>query len=236
MSGPRLQIQGLTKKFGSVTAVSDLSFEAAPGRITGFLGPNGSGKTTTLRILLGLVEPTAGTATIDGRPYRHLPHPTRVIGAALEASNQHPGRTARDHLRVYAAMTGCPPGRVDEVIELLFMNDFADRRARGFSTGMRQRLNLATALLSDPPALVLDEPSNGLDPEGIAWLRRILRGLAHEGRTVLVSSHVLSEAESLVDDVVIIRAGRLLTQDTLDRVRNGGRLEDRFLQLTGALS
>ncbi|MFD0556585.1 ABC-2 type transport system ATP-binding protein [Stackebrandtia endophytica] len=234
MTAPHLRVRGLTKRFGEVAAVSDLTFDAGPGRITGFLGPNGSGKTTTLRMLLGLVRPTSGTATIDDRSYRQIPHPARTIGAALDSGNQHPGRTARDHLRVYGAMIGADDARVEEIIEMLFMTDFADRRVRGFSTGMRQRLNLGTALLGDPGALVLDEPSNGLDPEGIAWLRRFLRGLADEGRTILISSHVLSEAEQLVDDVVIIRGGRLLASDTLEQLTANGRLEDAFLQLTGA--
>lgn len=233
MTAPHLRVRGLTKRFGEVTAVSDLTFDAEPGRITGFLGPNGSGKTTTLRALLGLIRPTSGTATIDDRRYQQIQCPARTIGAVLDAGNQHPGRAARDHLRVYGAMSGVPDSRVEEVIDMLFMTDFADRRVRGFSTGMRQRLNLGTALLGDPGALVLDEPSNGLDPEGIAWLRRFLRGLASEGRTILISSHVLSEAEQLVDDVVIIRKGRLLASDTLERMTSEGRLEDTFLRLTG---
>lgn len=235
MTPHRVHIRGLTKHFGEITAVRDLSFTAEPGRVTGFLGPNGSGKTTTLRMLLGLVRPTSGTATIGDRGYRDLPAPARTVGAVLEASNFHPGRTARDHLRVYGDMIGAGAQRVAAVMDELDVTPFAHRRTGGFSTGMRQRLNLATALLGDPPVLVLDEPSNGLDPEGIAWLRRFLRGLAAQGRTVLVASHVLSEAQQLVDDVVILRRGRLLTATSLaELTASSTTLEDAFLRLTGA--
>lgn len=235
MSPERIEVRGLTKRFGEVTAVDDLGFTAEPGRVTGFLGPNGSGKTTTLRVLLNLVRPTAGSAGIGGRAYRDLPCPARTVGAVLEASHLHPGRSAREHLRVYAAMIGCGHRRVEHVLELLDANDFAHRKAGTFSTGMRQRLNLATALLGDPPVLILDEPSNGLDPEGIAWLRTFLRGLAGQGRTVLVASHVLAEAEQLVDDVVIVRSGRLVAQRQLSElVDQDSTLEREFLRLTGA--
>ncbi len=229
-----VRVRALTKRFGPVDAVQNLSFTAAPGAVTGLLGPNGSGKTTTLRMLLGLVRPSSGTALIGGRRYADLPHPARTVGALLDSAHPHPGRTARDHLRVYAAMAGCTDRRVEDVLQLLDMRPFADRRARGFSTGMRQRLNLATALLTDPPVLVLDEPSNGLDPEGIAWLRAFLRSLADEGRTVVVSSHVLSEAERLVDDVVILRAGRLACAGSLASLTaDGSDLEQAFLRVTG---
>ncbi|GAA2151710.1 MULTISPECIES: ABC transporter ATP-binding protein [Glycomyces] len=231
----RLEIRGLTKRFGKVEAVTDLTFDVEPGRVTGFLGPNGSGKTTTLRMLLGLVAPDGGTARIGGRRYRDLPEPARTVGAALEASNFHPARTGRDHLRVYADMLGVPTARVEEALALTGITDAAHRRAGGYSTGMRQRLNLATALLGDPPVLVLDEPTNGLDPEGIAWLRGLLRRLAGEGRMVLVASHVLSEAERLVDDVVVMRRGRLLATGPLAALTADGiGLEAAFLRLTGA--
>jgi ABC-2 type transport system ATP-binding protein len=211
----RISVRGLTKRFGEVLAVDDLSFDVRPGRVTGFLGPNGAGKTTTLRMLLGLVTPTSGTATIGGRDYRSLPAPQQVVGAALEASSFHPGRTARDHLRVFARTAGAPDSRADELLGLVGLSDAAGRRAGGFSLGMRQRLALATALLGDPQVLLLDEPANGLDPEGIYWLRGFLRHLASEGRTVLVSSHVLSEVQQTVDDVVIINRGRLVRQAPL---------------------
>ena len=178
--------------------------------VTGFLGPNGAGKTTTMRMLTGLVAPTSGTATISGRPYRQLRQPSCTVGAVFDASAFHPGHTARDHLRVYAAMGGHPDGRVTDLLDLLGLAEAADRRTRGFSTGMRQRLNLATALLGDPRVLLLDEPGNGLDPDGVRWLREFLRRLADDGCTVLVSSHVLGEMQQLVDDVVVIRRGELV--------------------------
>ncbi|WP_182111698.1 MULTISPECIES: ABC transporter ATP-binding protein [unclassified Actinotalea] len=205
-----VSVRNLTKRFGSVLAVDDLTFDVHPGRVTGFLGPNGAGKTTTLRMLLGLVRPSAGSATISGGTYATLPRPARVVGAALEAASFHPGRTARDHLRVLAPQVGVPDSRCDEVLDIVGLGAVARRRAGGFSLGMRQRLGLATTLLGDPQVLVLDEPANGLDPEGIAWLRSFLRHLAGEGRTVLVSSHVLSEVQQTVDDVVIIARGRLV--------------------------
>ncbi|MGN6243787.1 MAG: ATP-binding cassette domain-containing protein [Motilibacteraceae bacterium] len=209
-----VEVRGLTKHFGSgpraVHAVQDLTFRVLPGRVTGFLGPNGAGKTTTLRMLLGLVRPTAGQATIGGRLYAELVDPLHVVGAALEATGFHPGRTARDHLRVLCAQAGLPPRRADEVLALVGLAEAAARRVSGFSLGMRQRLALASALLGDPQVLLLDEPANGLDPAGIAWLRGFLRHLAAQGRTVLVSSHVLSEVAQTVDDVVIIARGRLV--------------------------
>jgi len=213
-SGIPIEISGLSKQFGHVTAVDDLSFTVEPGRVTGFLGPNGAGKTTTLRVLLGLVRATAGTATFGGTPYRDLPKPLETVGAALDA-NFHPGRTARNHLKVYATAAGLPSARVPAVLEQVGIAEFADRRVGGYSLGMRQRLSLAYTLLGDPGVLVLDEPINGLDPEGIKWIRGFLQRLAHEGRTVLVSSHLLSEVQQSVDDVVIISRGRLVRSGTL---------------------
>ena len=213
-SGIPIEISGLSKQFGHVTAVDDLSFTVEPGRVTGFLGPNGAGKTTTLRVLLGLVRATAGTATFGGTPYRDLPRPLTTVGAALDA-NFHPGRTARNHLRVYATAAGIPRDRVPLVLEQVGLDEFADRRVGGYSLGMRQRLSLAYTLLGDPGVFVLDEPINGLDPEGIKWIRGFLQGLAREGRTVLVSSHLLSEVQQSVDDVVIISRGRLVKTGTL---------------------
>jgi ABC-2 type transport system ATP-binding protein len=210
-----ITIQGLTKRFGDVLAVDDLSFEVDQGTVVGFLGPNGAGKTTTLRTLLGLVAPTAGSARIDGRPYRELADPIRHVGALLEASSFHPGRSARNHLRVVATAAGLPLDRADQVLDQVGLAQAGRRRVGGFSLGMRQRLGLATALLGDPQVLILDEPANGLDPEGVHWLRGFLRQLADQGRTVLVSSHVLAEVAQTVDQVVIIAAGRLVTQSTL---------------------
>jgi ABC-2 type transport system ATP-binding protein len=211
-----ISIEGLTKRFGDVLAVDDLSFEVDQGTVVGFLGPNGAGKTTTLRMLLGLVTPTAGTARIDGKPYRELPDPIRQVGALLEASSFHPGRSAHNHLRVIATAAGLPLARADQVLAQVDLTSAARRRVGGFSLGMRQRLGLATALLGDPQVLILDEPANGLDPEGVHWLRSFLRQLADQGRTVLVSSHVLAEVAQTVDQVVIIAAGRLVTQSTLN--------------------
>ena len=219
--GATIDVAGLTKQFAAVRAVDDLSFSVGPGRVTGFLGPNGAGKTTTLRCLLGLVAPTSGTATIDGKHYHDLPHSMRVVGSALEATGFHPGRNARNHLRVLARAAGIDERRVPEVLELVGLADSTTRSVGGFSLGMRQRLQLAAALLGDPGVLVLDEPANGLDPEGIAWLRAFLRYLAGEGRTVLVSSHVLSEVEQTVDDVVIIAKGRLVRACPLSELTAG---------------
>jgi ABC-2 type transport system ATP-binding protein len=228
-----IQAHGLTKKFGSVRAVDDLSFSVERGSVTGFLGPNGAGKTTTLRMLLGLVAPDAGTATIDGRAYTDLPEPLHRVGAVLEASSFHPGRTARNHLRIQALAGAVDPGRIDEVLDLVQLTGAAGRRIGGFSLGMRQRLGLATALLADPEILILDEPANGLDPEGVHWLRSLLRGFAAEGGTVLVSSHMLAETAQTVHSVVIIDHGRLVTQAPLASLTAHGDLEDVFLQLTG---
>jgi ABC-2 type transport system ATP-binding protein len=225
--GQVVAVSGLTKRFGPVTAVNDLSFEVQPGRVTGFLGPNGAGKTTTLRILLGLVRPTSGRATIGGRSYDQLADPLRTVGAALEATGFHPGRSARDHLRVLAATAGLTDQRVDDVLALVGLTDAAARRVGVFSLGMRQRLALAAALLGDPGVLLFDEPANGLDPSGIAWLRGFLRFLAEQGRTVLISSHVLSEVQQTVDDVVIITDGKLVRQASLSDLEGTGSVRVR---------
>jgi ABC-2 type transport system ATP-binding protein len=213
-----LTVHGLTKHFGSTVAVDGLSFSAVPGRILGFLGPNGAGKTTTLRTLLGLTLPTAGSATVEGRPYRELEDPIAVVGAVLEGPQFHPGRSGRNHLRVLAEAAGVPRGRVDEVLRLVELEGARDRRVKGYSLGMRQRLSLASALLGDPRALVLDEPANGLDPQGIRWLRDFLRERAREGRTILISSHVLAEVAQTVDEVVVINKGRLVAQGSLEEL------------------
>jgi ABC-2 type transport system ATP-binding protein len=228
-----IQIRGLVKRFGPVTAVDDLSFDVQPGTVTGFLGPNGAGKTTTLRILLGLVAPDAGTAAINGRSYRELPEPLHQAGAVLEASSFHPGRTARAHLRIQALAAEADASRIEDVLDLVGLAGAGDRRVGGFSLGMRQRLGLATALLADPELLILDEPANGLDPEGVRWLRGLLRGFAAEGGTVLVSSHLLAEVAQTVDEVVILDQGRLVAQGPVAELTAGGAgLEDVFFQLT----
>jgi ABC-2 type transport system ATP-binding protein len=214
----RITVSGLTKTFGVVKAVDNLSFTVEPGTVTGFLGPNGAGKTTTLRCVLGLVTPDSGGATIGGRPYTQLPNPPKTVGALLEASSFHPARTARNHLRVYCTVSGIPTKRADEVLDLVGLTSAANRKVKGYSMGMRQRLGLAAVLLGDPKVLVLDEPANGLDPEGIVWLRQFLRAMAADGRTVLVSSHVLSEVEQTVDNVVIISKGTLVRQGKLDEL------------------
>jgi ABC-2 type transport system ATP-binding protein len=229
---PVIDVRGLTKRFGGVTAVDQLSFTVEPGTVVGFLGPNGAGKTTTLRMLLGLVRPDSGTATINRLAYRDLPEPLHQVGAVLEASSYHPGRTARGHLRVQALAGQADESRIEDVLDVVGLADAADRRVGGFSLGMRQRLGLATALLTDPELLILDEPANGLDPEGVRWLRDLLRGLAAEGTTVLVSSHILAEVAQTVDSVVILDRGRLVTQSTLADLTSGGSLEEVFLQLT----
>jgi ABC-2 type transport system ATP-binding protein len=227
-----IEVRGLTKTFGAVTAVRDVSFTAPAGQVTGFLGPNGSGKTTTLRVALGLIRPTAGEALVGGLPYRHLAQPRRRVGALLEATGFHPGRRARDHLAVLAASCGLP-SRVDEVLDVVDLGSSANRRVREFSLGMRQRLGLAAALLGDPQVLLLDEPANGLDPAGIAWLRGLLRGLAGQGRTVVVASHVLSEVAQTADHVVIVNAGELRFSGPLHELGGSGRaLESAFLRLT----
>jgi ABC-2 type transport system ATP-binding protein len=219
-----IEVSNLSKRFGDVLAVDDLSFTVDEGRIVGFLGPNGAGKTTTLRILLGLVYPTAGSSTIFGTGYDHLDDPVHKVGAVLDGGMLHPGRTGRNHLRALAKGAGVPDARTDELLELVALSDAANRRAGGYSLGMRQRLGLAAALLGDPRVLVLDEPANGLDPQGIRWLRDFLRALAREGRAVLVSSHVLAEVSQTADDVVVINRGRSVAQGTLTELiaRSGG--------------
>ena len=231
----------LSKRFGAVTAVDDVSFEVAAGTVTGFLGPNGAGKTTTLRMLLGLVAPTQGTARISGHPYGQLTDPLRRAGAVLEGAEAHPGRTAREHLRLQAMLAGVSRARVEEVLGLVGLAGAAGRRAGGFSLGMRQRLALATALIGDPEVLILDEPANGLDPEGVRWLRDLLRGLAGQGRTVLLSSHLLAEAAQTVDTVIILDRGRLIAHAPLADLTSGaGQVirvrTPRAAELAGALA
>ncbi|GAA1819578.1 ABC transporter ATP-binding protein [Luedemannella flava] len=218
MPDGRIAVAGLTKQYKTVRAVDGLSFEVEPGRVTGFLGPNGAGKTTTLRMLLNLVRPTAGTATIGGLRYADLPDPVRTVGAVLEASAAHKGRSARNHLRVICRAAGLPDRRADEALDMVGLSTAANRKFKGYSLGMKQRLGIAAAMIGDPRVLILDEPANGLDPEGIRWMRQLLQALAAEGRTVLVSSHLLSEMEILADDVIILAAGRLITQGPVDTV------------------
>ena len=209
-----IEVDNLTKRFRKTVAVDDLSFKVREGAITGFLGPNGAGKTTTLRIILGLVRPTAGQATVLGRPYRGLESPSLNVGAVLEASSFHPGRTGRNHLRVVAAAAGIPRSRVEDALAFVQLSEAAGRRVGGYSLGMRQRLSIAAAFLGDPKVLLLDEPANGLDPEGMRWLRELLRSLASEGRTILISSHVLAEIEQIADEVVIIHRGRFVAHES----------------------
>ena len=213
-----IEINGVSKSFGSVHAVSDLSFSVEAGRVTGFLGPNGAGKSTTLRILLGLVHADGGTATFDGRNFEKLPEPSAEVGAVLEDASFHPGRSGRNHLRILAAAGGHPASRVDEVLELVGIADAGNRRVKGYSMGMRQRLAIAAALLGDPEVLILDEPANGLDPPGIRWMRELLRSEAGRGRAVLVSSHLLSEVSQSVDDIVVISRGKLRASGSLQQV------------------
>jgi ABC-2 type transport system ATP-binding protein len=221
MSDGQLAVSHLTKHYRTVRAVDDLSFVVEPGRVTGFLGPNGAGKTTTLRMLLNLVTPTGGTATIGGVRYAELDQPLRHVGAVLEASSAHRGRTGRNHLRVMAAAAGLPRQRVDEVLQLVGLTPAAKRKFKGYSMGMKQRLGIAAAMLGDPRVLILDEPANGLDPEGIRWMRDLLQKLAGQGRTILVSSHLLSEMQLLADDVVIIAAGKLVTRGSVSEILDG---------------
>jgi ABC-2 type transport system ATP-binding protein len=217
-----IEITGLTKRFRSVRAVTDLGFTVRSGRVTGFLGPNGAGKSTTVRMLLGLIRPNAGTALFGGRRYDQLAHPSAHVGAVLENASFHPGRTGRNHLRVLATAGGHPPGRVDDLLERVGLTGAANRRVTGYSMGMRQRLAIAAALLGDPEVLILDEPTNGLDPPGIRWVRDLVRAEAARGRTVLISSHLLSEVALSVDDVVVIANGRLRAAGRLDHVLGAG--------------
>jgi ABC-2 type transport system ATP-binding protein len=224
-----IAVSGLSKTFGKVQAVDDLTFKVSPGTVTGFLGPNGAGKTTTLRMILGLVTPTSGSATIDGKQYVDLPAPAKSVGAVLESTAFHPGHTARAHLRVLCTAAGIDRARIDEVLTTVDLEDAADRRIGGFSLGMRQRLAIACALLGDPGVLILDEPANGLDPEGIHWLRGFLRALAVDGRTVLVSSHVLAEVDQTADHVIIVNHGSLVASSPIGEFAGG--LEAAYLDL-----
>jgi ABC-2 type transport system ATP-binding protein len=232
---PAIEIDGLSKRYGGTITVDDLSFSARVGAITGFLGPNGAGKTTTLRVLLGLVAATAGSARFDGRTYAELDRPVRHVGAVLEATSFHPGRRGRDHLRILALGDGLPEGRVDQVLDEVGLADAGRRRVKEYSLGMRQRLALAAALLGEPQVLILDEPTNGLDPEGVHWLRGFLRRFAASGGCVLISSHLLAEVAQTVDDVVIIARGRLVTAAPLTELSPADApldLERLFLELT----
>jgi ABC-2 type transport system ATP-binding protein len=224
-----IEVRSLRKRFGHLAAVDGVSFDVEPGMVTGFLGPNGAGKTTTLRMILGLAHPTSGSATIDGRPYRALDDPARTVGAVLERSGFHPGRRARDHLRAVARAARIPDSRADETLEIVALQKAAGRRAGEYSLGMRQRLALATALLGDPRILILDEPANGLDPQGIRWLREFLRWYASQGRTVLVSSHVLAEMAQTADAVIVIAHGRVVAEGPIAELiaGRGGAVEVR---------
>jgi ABC-2 type transport system ATP-binding protein len=232
---PVVLADSLSKKFGPITAVQDLSFALQAGTVTGFLGPNGAGKTTTLRMLLGLAVPTSGRALVFDKHYSELERPTHRIGAVLEATDFHPGRSGRNHLRTLSQAAGIPDSRVDEVLRLVELDGAARRRVKGYSLGMRQRLGLASALLGDPDLLVLDEPANGLDPEGVRWLRDFLRSYAASGRTVLVSSHVLAEVAQTVDHVLIVAKGRLVIESPLAQLtsRVGGAVRVRSPQSSG---
>jgi ABC-2 type transport system ATP-binding protein len=232
-----IEARGLVKRYGSTTAVDHLSFDVQPGTVTGFLGPNGAGKSTTMRMIIGLDRPDAGTARVNGRSYPELRWPLREVGALLEARAFHPGRTARAHLTALAASNAIPLRRVGEVLEITGMGPAADRRAGKFSLGMAQRLGIAAALLGDPAVLLLDEPVNGLDPEGIRWIRTLLKTLAAEGRTVLVSSHLIAEMANTADALIVIGRGRLLAQTTVARLAaRGGSLEAAFFQLTDGVT
>ncbi|GAA0799809.1 ABC transporter ATP-binding protein [Spirilliplanes yamanashiensis] len=223
-----IEVRGLTKRYGDVLAVDDLSFDVQPGKVTGFLGPNGAGKSTTMRMMLGLDRPTSGTALVNGRPFAALAEPLREVGALLDPGSVHPGRSGRNHLRVAARTNGIPERRVEQAIELAGLGSAAGRRIKGYSLGMRQRLGIAAALLADPRILVFDEPINGLDLDGVRWIRGLLRRLADEGRTVLVSSHLLSEMQQTADRLVVIGRGRLIADATTDEILRGlGNLQVR---------
>ncbi|CAL9497463.1 Bacitracin transport ATP-binding protein BcrA [Streptomyces sp. enrichment culture] len=228
------RFDGVTKRFGDTAAVEDVSFEVRPGRIVGLLGRNGAGKTTSLRMLLGLTRPTSGRATVFGRPYAELPGAERRVGVSMDGIGTLPGVTGRRELSIWARMLELPASRVDEVLEQTGLSDAADRKIKGYSTGMRQRHAMAAALLADPELLVLDEPANGLDPDGIRWLRTFLRSLADQGRTILLSSHLLAEVEQTVDDVVVLQR-TLRYSGTLAELTEDGKhaLEDRFFELVG---
>jgi ABC-2 type transport system ATP-binding protein len=219
---PELEVRNLTKRYGKTVAVDDLSFAVEAGRVTGFLGPNGAGKTTTMRALLGLLRPSGGEALVEGRSPIEMKEPLRTIGAALEATAFHPGRSGRNHLRALAAAARIPAARTEQVLEMVELSGAAERRVKGYSLGMRQRLALAAALLGEPRILILDEPANGLDPQGMRWLRDLLREQAAEGRTVLISSHLLSEVAQTADELVMIHGGKLVAQTTLAEFTAGG--------------
>jgi ABC-2 type transport system ATP-binding protein len=219
---PELEVRNLTKRFGRTVAVDDLSFAVEPGLVTGFLGPNGAGKTTTMRALMGLLRPTGGEALVEGRPPAEMTDPLRTIGAALEATAFHPSRSGRNHLRTLAATSGISNARVEEALEMVELSAFGNRRVAGYSLGMRQRLALAAALLGEPRILILDEPANGLDPQGVRWLRDLLRAQAAEGRTVLVSSHLLAEVAQTADQLIVIRHGKLVAETSLEEFTEGG--------------
>jgi len=228
-----IEVSELRKRFGPVRALDGMTFTALPGRVTGFAGPNGAGKSTTMRVILGLDRPDSGTAMVGGRPYQSLEHPLRYLGSLLDASALQPSRRARAHLRWLACSQGLPARRVGEVLELTGLQEVAGRRAGGYSLGMRQRLGVAAALLGDPPALMFDEPFNGMDPEGIVWLRGFLRSLAGQGRTVLVSSHLMSELQDAADHVIVVGRGRVITDSPIAEILSRWRsLEDAYLELT----
>lgn len=216
-----IEVRGLTKRYGDVLAVDDLSFDVEPGKVTGFLGPNGAGKSTTMRMMLGLDRPTSGKALVNGRPFATFAEPLREVGALLDPGSVHPGRTGRNHLRVAARTNGIPERRVDEVIEQVGLGGAARRRIKGYSLGMRQRLGIAAALLADPRVLLFDEPINGLDLDGVRWIRGLLRQLADEGRTVLVSSHLMSEMQQTADRLIVIGRGRLIADATTEDILGG---------------
>jgi ABC-2 type transport system ATP-binding protein len=237
-----IEVRGLTKQYGNVRAVDGLTFDVQPGKVTGFLGPNGAGKSTTMRMILGLDRPTAGSALVGGRPFASLAEPLRAAGALLEAGAVHPGRSGRDHLRVAARTNGLPLRRVDEVVEQVGLGPAARRRVKSYSLGMRQRLGIATALLGDPAVLLFDEPMNGLDLDGVRWIRSLVRELADEGRTVLLSSHLMSEMEQTADHLVIIGSGKLIADASMQDVMRGESGQRRVRvrtpssdELTGAL-
>jgi ABC-2 type transport system ATP-binding protein len=229
-----VEFKGLVKTYKDTTAVNELSAEAKPGRITGFLGPNGAGKSTALRCLLGLANPSSGQALINGKTYAELSQPLREVGAVLDSSGFNGSLTARQNLNIICAASGINKNRIDEVLSLVELEQVKNKRTKGFSLGMRQRLSLAVSLLGDPQVLVLDEPANGLDPVGIAWLRSFLRKLADSGKTILVSSHQLAEMQQTVDDVIIINRGKLVAKGTMAEVTKGKTLEEAFLELVGA--
>ena len=249
LSGPVIEIRGLSKRYGDKVAVDDLSFTIRPGHVTGFLGPNGAGKTTTMRLILGLDSPSAGSVTIDGKPVAQVYSAMREVGALLDAKAVHGGRSAYNHLWCLAATNGIPRSRVDEVIGIVGLEDVARKRSKGFSLGMSQRLGIAAALLGDPEILMFDEPVNGLDPEGIRWIRLLMRSLAAEGRTVFVSSHLMSEMENTADHLIVVGRGKLIAdcpmaeftasggveQATMVKTPDGGRLSEAVTAAGGAL-